>query len=129
LLIEVAAAVADEIGAGRTGIRPSPVSPASGIVPAADEQPQFNHVVEALDALGIAYIHVVEGATGGPRDATPFDYDVLRQRFRNAYIANPDLVERLKAGIPLAQMDMTTLYGGGARGYTDYPASTAFADA
>lgn len=158
LLLEVVAAVADEIGDGRTGVRLSPVSPASGIVPADDEQPQFNHVVEALNDLGIAYIHVVEGATGGPRDATPFDYDALRQRFGNTYIANngynlelaktrladgkadliafghdfianPDLVERLKTGTPLAQMDMTTIYGGGAQGYTDYPVSPASAGA
>ncbi|TCU53643.1 N-ethylmaleimide reductase [Novosphingobium sp. PhB57] len=158
LLLEVVAAVADEIGAGRTGVRLSPVSPASGIVPSGDEQPQFNHVVEALNGLGIAYIHVVEGATGGPRDAAPFDYDALRQRFGNTYIANngynlelansrlgdgkadliafghdfianPDLVERLKTGTPLAQMEMATIYGGGAQGYTDYPASIASMDA
>lgn len=158
LVIETTAAVASEIGAQRTGIRLSPVSPASGIVPSSDEQPQFNHVVEALDGLGIAYIHVVEGATGGPRDATPFDFDVLRQRFRNTYIANngydfelaksrlgdgkadlfafghhfianPDLVERLKSGVPLAQLNPATLYGGGAQGYTDYPAAIASADA
>ncbi|GGB11549.1 alkene reductase [Brucella endophytica] len=158
LLVEVTAAVANEIGAQSTGVRLSPVSPASGIVPASDEQPQFNHVVEALDGLGIAYIHVVEGATGGPRDARPFDFDALRQRFRNAYIANngydlelaksrlaedkadlfafghhfianPDLVERLKTGTPLAQMNPATIYGGGAEGYTDYPAAIVTAPA
>ena len=158
LLIDVTAAVASEIGARRTGVRLSPVSPASGIVPASDEQPQFDHVVDALDGLGIAYIHVVEGATGGPRDARPFDFDALRQRFRNTYIANngydlelaksrladgkadlfafghhfianPDLVERLKSGAPLAQMNPATIYGGGAEGYTDYPAAIAAADA
>lgn len=154
LLLAVTAAVADEIGADRTGVRLSPVSPASGIVPSADEQPQFNHVVENLDGLGIAYIHVVEGATGGPRDAAPFDFDELRQRFGRTYIANngydedlarsrladgkadliafghhfianPDLVERLKRGAPLAQLNPATLYGGGAEGYTDYPALSA----
>lgn len=158
LLIEVAAAVAKEIGAQRTGVRLSPVSPASGIVPASDEQPQFNHVVDALDALDIAYIHVVEGATGGPRDAAQFDFDTLRQRFHNSYIANngydldlaksrlaegkadliafghdyianPDLVERLKGSIPLAQLNPATLYGGGAEGYTDYPVAAAMTEA
>ena len=158
LLIEVTAAVASEIGAQRTGVRLSPVSPASGIVLSSDELPQFNHVVEALDGLGIAYIHVVEGATGGPRDATPFDFDALRQRFRNTYIANngydlelaksrlsqgkanlfafghhfianPDLVERFKSGVALAQMNPATIYGGGAEGYTDYPAAIVSADA
>ncbi|MBB6193741.1 N-ethylmaleimide reductase [Sphingobium wenxiniae] len=158
LLIEVTAAVADEIGAQRTGVRLSPVSPANGTVPSSDEQPQFNHVVEALDALGIAYIHVVEGATGGPRDVAPFDFDALRKAFRNTYIANngytlelaksrlgegkadliafghdfianPDLVERLRSGAPLAQMNPATIYGGGAQGYTDYPVAVITADA
>jgi len=158
LLIDVTAAVANEIGAKRTGVRLSPVSPAGGTVPSSDEQPQFNHVVESLDSLGIAYIHVVEGATAGPRDATTFDFDALRQRFRNTYIANngydldlaksrlgegkadlfafgrpfianPDLAERLKSGAPLAQLNPATLYGGGAEGYTDYPAAILTADA
>ena len=119
-----------------------------------DEQPLFNHVVEQLDALGIAYIHVVEGATGGPRDVAPFDYAALRQRFSRTFIANngfdlklaeselaagkadlfafgrlfianPDLVERLKSGAALNPLDPTTLYGGGVKGYTDYPALSA----
>lgn len=154
LLVEVTAAVANVIGAERTGVRLSPVSPANGIVPSSDEQPLFNYVVEKLDDLGIAYIHVIEGATGGPRDAAPFDFEQLRQRFKNVYIANngydeklaraqldadkadliafghhfvanPDLVDRLKLGAPLAQLNPATLYGGGAEGYTDYPALTA----
>lgn len=42
-----------------------------------------------------------------------------------AFISNPDLVERLKTGAPLAQPDFATLYGGGAAGYTDYPTIAA----
>ncbi|PWE52359.1 alkene reductase [Metarhizobium album] len=154
LLIEVTEAVAAEIGADRVGVRLSPVSPASGTVISDDEQPLFNHVVEQLDGLGIAYIHVVEGATGGPRDVAPFDYGALRQRFSRTlianngfdlalaegdlaagkadlfafgrlFIANPDLVERLKSGAALNPVDPTTLYGGGAKGYTDYPTLSA----
>jgi hypothetical protein len=45
--------------------------------------------------------------------------------FGRAFISNPDLVERLKTGAPLAQPDFATLYGGGAAGYTDYPPITA----
>ena len=149
LLLEVTAAVVDEIGAQRTGVRVSPISPANG-VSSSDPQSQFNYIVEQLDALGIVYIHVVEGATGGPRNIAPFDFDSLRRRFRNTYIANngydldlassrlaegeadlfafgrpfianPDLVERLKAGAPLAVFNPATLYGGGAEGYIDYP--------
>lgn len=153
LMLEVTAAVVDEIGAGRTGIRISPVSPANG-VSSSDPQAQFDYIVDQLDALGIAYIHVVEGATGGPRDVAPFDFGSLRRRFNNTYIANngydlelaasrlaegkadlfafgrpfianPDLVERLKTRAPLAEFNPATLYGGGSNGYTDYPAIAA----
>ncbi|HZX15826.1 MAG TPA: alkene reductase [Pseudomonas sp.] len=152
LLLEVTAAVVDEIGADRTGIRLSPVSPANG-VSSSDPQAQFDYIVDQLNALDIVYLHVVEGATGGPRDVAPFDFAAMRQRFKNTYIANngydldlatsqlaedkadliafgrpfignPDLVERLKAGAPLSAFNPATLYGGGAVGYTDYPTMT-----
>lgn len=150
LLLEVTAAVAQEIGADRTGVRISPVSSAGGIS-SSDPQPQYNYIAEQLQALGIVYVHVVEGATGGPRDAAPFDYAALRSRFTNTYLANngydlqlassqiatgqadlvafgrpfisnPDLVERLHSGAALAPLNPATLYGGGAEGYIDYPA-------
>lgn len=152
LLLEVTAAVKDEIGAERTGVRISPVSPANAIS-CSDPQPQYDYLVEQLDTLGIVYLHVVEGATGGPRDVLPFDYDSLRRRFKNIYIgnngydlalastqlaqgkadlfafgrpfiSNPDLVERLKTGASLTSLNPETLYGGGAQGYTDYPSLT-----
>jgi len=44
--------------------------------------------------------------------------------FGKAYIANPDLVARLHAGGPYNTPDKNTFYGGGAKGYTDYPALT-----
>jgi N-ethylmaleimide reductase len=42
--------------------------------------------------------------------------------FGKAFIANPDLPARLKVDAPLAQWDQRTFYGGGAKGYVDYPA-------
>jgi len=87
LLGEVMQAVTQEIGGGRTGIRISPVTPAND---ASDENPQplFEHVVQQLAPLGLAYVHVIEGSTGGPRDhqqgPTPFDYAALRQAYRAA---------------------------------------------
>jgi N-ethylmaleimide reductase len=45
--------------------------------------------------------------------------------FGKTYIANPDLVERLKQGGPFNEPDNKTFYGGGAKGYTDYPALAA----
>jgi N-ethylmaleimide reductase len=155
LLLEVVAAVTDAIGGGRTGIRLSPVTPANDIVD-ADPQPLFEHVARALGRHALAYVHVIEGATGGPRELPdrPFDYAAFRAAYRAAggqgawmvnngydlalaqqalaegadlvafgrpYIANPDLVARLRRGGPFNTPDRTTFYCGGEKGYTDYP--------
>lgn len=149
LMLEVSKAVVGEAGGDRTGIRISPVTPANDVSD-SNPQPLFDYIVDHLNALKLTYIHVIEGATGGPRDNAPFDYASLRKRFKQAYIANngydfalaekvleagaadliafgkpfisnPDLVERLKAGAPLNEWDKATFYGGGAKGYTDYP--------
>ena len=73
LMLEVAKAVAAEAGAERTGIRISPVTPSNDISD-SNPQPLFEHIVDGLSALKLVYLHVVEGATGGPRDIAPFDY-------------------------------------------------------
>lgn len=87
LLLEVVEAIVSEIGANRTGVRISPVSPANGIS-CSDPQPQYNYITEQLNQLGIVYLHVVEGATGGPRNIAPFDYSAIRNRFEQTYLAN-----------------------------------------
>ena len=156
LLLEVMRAVAGEVGGGKVGVRLSPVTPANGIVD-DDPQPLFEYVVRELAPLHLAYVHIIEGATGGPRELPdrPFDYEALRKAYRTAggkgawmvnngydkaraehalaqghadivafgqlYIANPDLVERFRAGAPLNTPDRKTFYGGGVAGYTDYP--------
>ena len=156
LLVEVLTAVADEIGAGRTGVRLSPVTPVNGADQDSNAQALFNRAVERLAPLKLAFLHVVEGQTGGARDVAPFDYEALRTRYKaghaagawmvnNGYnrqmamdvvacgaadlvafgrpfIGNPDLVRRLKEDKPLAPLNPDLLYGGGAEGYTDYPA-------
>ena len=150
LMLEISKVVAAEAGPERTGIRISPVTPANDISD-SDPQALFDYIVDQLNAMKLVYIHVIEGATGGARDIAPFDYRALRNRFKGAYIANngydfelatkvlaadeadliafgkpfisnPDLVERLKRGAPLNPPDKATFYGGGAKGYTDYPA-------
>jgi N-ethylmaleimide reductase len=45
--------------------------------------------------------------------------------FGRPFIANPDLVRRLREDAPLNAPQRETFYGGGAHGYTDYPAITA----
>ncbi|WP_342359419.1 alkene reductase [Terrarubrum flagellatum] len=133
----------------RVGIRISPVSSANDAND-SNPQKTFGYLVDQLSKRGLAYFHAVEGATGGPRDIAPFDFLALRKAFSGAYIANnsytrdlaldavesnaadliafgrpfianPDLVERLRVGAPLNELDKATLYGGGAKGYTDYP--------
>jgi len=150
LLLEVTETCARAIGADRLGVRISPVSTA-GDSHDSDPQPLFEHVVDRLSPLRLAYVHVVEGETGGARDSLLFDYDALRDRFEGTwmvnngydrrmavdaiasgradlvsfgrlFLANPDLVRRLQERATLnSLMEPATLYGGGAHGYTDYP--------
>jgi N-ethylmaleimide reductase len=159
LMLEVMRAVVGEVGGARTGLRISPVTPANDIDD-ANPQPLFEYLMKELAPLGLAYLHIIEGATGGPRDIPdrPFDYEAMREAYRAAggkgawmvnngydkalaqqaldngadlvafgklFIANPDLVHRLRSDAPLNPPDKTTFYGGGAHGYIDYPALQA----
>ncbi|MDB5770354.1 MAG: NADH-flavin oxidoreductase/NADH oxidase [Burkholderia sp.] len=148
--LEVVDAVIAEIGAGRVGIRLSPVTPANDL---SDTNPQavFGYLIEQLNLRGIAFIHFIEGATGGSRDVPGFDFEWARRTFRGVYIANngydrtmaleavesghadavafgrlyianPDLVQRLKRNTPLNVPNPQTFYTPGEVGYIDYPA-------
>ncbi|MEI2385018.1 alkene reductase [Breoghania sp. JC706] len=150
LVTEVTEAVVGVLGAGRVGIRLSPFANANGV---SDSNPQalFEHVIDRLNGFGLAYLHMVEGQTGGPRELPEgASIAALRKRFDGTYIANngytremaidavetgkadmiafgrpfianPDLVTRLEKNAPLNEPDKNTFYGGGAKGYTDYP--------
>ena len=78
LMLEISKVVAAVAGPERTGIRISPVTPANDVSD-SNPQPLFDYIVDHLNALKLTYIHVVEGATGGPRDIAPFDYGALAQ--------------------------------------------------
>ena len=156
LLLEVVRAVTGAIGGGRTGIRLSPVTTANDAHD-TDPQPLFEYVMRQLAPLNLAFVHIIEGATGGPRELSdrPFDDAALQRAYRIAggkgawmvnngydkalaekavingadlvafgrpFIANPDLVRRLREDAPLNTPDQATFYGGGVKGYTDYPA-------
>ena len=149
-LIEVMQAVTGAIGGGRTGLRLSPVTPANDAGIDSQAQKLFEYVAAQLAPLKLAFVHVVEGATGGPRDNAPFDYAALRQAFQTpwmvnngytrqmaldvvaeggadlvafgkAFISNPDLGRRLREDAPMNTLNTALFYGGGAAGYTDYP--------
>jgi len=148
-VIEVARAVADEIGADRTGIRISPAFPLGGLDEGDAEavRAQYRHLVSELAKLNLAYLHVhhlgddellrsfrdvwptavLVVRYGRDRDGIAADIDAgladVAPLGRFA-LANPDVVERLRQGEPLNEVDPATLYTGGANGYTDYPAFT-----
>jgi len=153
-LAEVVAAVVAVAGPERTGIRFSPLSPANDIAD-ADPEATFGHAVAIVERHKLVYVHCIEGATGGPREiAGGFDLQKLRHAFSGLYmanngydqalaeaavrhgrvdlvafgrpfIANPDLVARMRRGAPLAEGDQSTWYGGDEHGYTDYAAFEA----
>lgn len=151
LLFEVVEAIVGEIGAGRTGIRLSPLTTFTAPLD-SDPQALYGYVVDKLAGYGLAFLHVIEGETGGTRtpDGASFDYAAARRAFKGAwlvnngyskelaeqviadggadlvafgrgFIANPDLVRRLREGAPWNELRADKLYGGGAEGYTDYP--------
>jgi N-ethylmaleimide reductase len=152
-LEEVVEAVTSELSADRVGLRLSPFSPANGVVvDAADAQATWARAIDRIAPYGLAFLHMVEGATGGSRELPEgASIDALRVRFPGVYIANngfdrrlaieavasgradavafgklfianPDLPERLRLDAPLNPPVSATFYGGGAEGYTDYPA-------
>ena len=82
LLLEVMNAVVGEVGAGRTGLRLSPVTPSNDAGQDSQAQALFSYVVEQLAPMKLAFLHFVEGQTGGARDVAPFDYEALRQRYK-----------------------------------------------
>jgi len=153
-LFEIMAAVVQEIGGSRTGLRLSPVTPANDADQDTNAQALYEYALAQLAPLQLAFLDIVEGATGGARDFAPFDYASLRSKFNGAwmvnngytrdmaldavasgaadlvafgrlFISNPDLVRRLRDDAPLNALNAKTLYGGGADGYTDYPALDA----
>lgn len=142
--IAVLRALADAIGADRVGFRISPGNPYNGMDP-SDPAATFGPFVKAANALGLAFCHVVDMGLpdldtlallranfSGPiiannnlkADSARALLDAGQAEavsFGRAYIANPDLVERIAAGAPLAKPDFSLLYTGEERGYTDYP--------
>jgi len=149
--LEVARATAAAIGGGRVGIRLSPYGVFNSTGPFADLDAQYLALVTELSTLGLLYLHVLDhSAIGAPAvpaaikttlrrafngpfiAAGGFDAAAAEQllaagdadlvAFGRPFLANPDLVARMKAAAPMNDIDMATFYTPGAKGYTDYPA-------
>ncbi|KJC40778.1 1,2-oxophytodienoate reductase [Bradyrhizobium sp. LTSP885] len=146
--IEVATAIADEIGADRTAIRLSPGITMWGIDEGAEGPALYRYLVNELDKLGLAYVHVLHAGNeqlvsdirarwkqalivnrpGRPRDQIGADIAsglADLEAYGQMVLANPDFVARLKTGAPMNEADRAGFFGGDAPGYTDYPALEA----
>jgi N-ethylmaleimide reductase len=92
LVVEVMQAVTEEIGAGRVGIRLSPMTTFSDSPRDSDPQALYNRLAEQLAPMGLAYVHIIQGETGGeryPEDAVvPFDYGALKARCTGLWMVN-----------------------------------------
>ncbi|MFI5298113.1 MAG: alkene reductase [Polyangiales bacterium] len=148
--VEVSHRVANKIGGDRLGIRLSPYGAFNAMVSDAATEEVFEALAKALKPIGLAYVHVVDhSAMGAPAvppsvkqkiragfggtiilsggyDRTRAEHD-LREHlgelvaFGRPFLANPNLVTKLKSGAALNAPDFSTFYTPGEKGYTDYP--------
>lgn len=145
-VVDVARAVAEAIGAERTGIRLSPHSTFNDHAPYENVAEQYGWLARQIEALGLVYVHLVLGQEGLPEETrktiregysgtlivnTGFNRDRADNvidtggadlvSFGLPFIANPDLVERMHSGVALAAPDQNLFYAPGPEGYVDYP--------
>ncbi|MDQ2139911.1 alkene reductase [Alcaligenaceae bacterium B3P038] len=147
---EVVAAVTSEAGVERTGIRLAPFITQRNMN-CPEIIPTILHLAQKLDEIGLAYIHLAEADwDDAPQIPEAFRHDLRRVfqgrvivagkydldraehilnqgladlvAFGRPFVANPDLPARYAAKLPLDDFDSKTLFGGDARGYSDYPA-------
>lgn len=144
LMLAVTDAVISVWGAQRVGMHLAPRGDSHDMGD-ANALETFSYVASELGKRGIAFIctrehfkapaltPALKKAFGGPviineQMSKEMAADLINQGVGDAvafgrwYIANPDLVTRLATDAPLNELDMTTMYGAGPKGYTDYPA-------
>ncbi|ATM85768.1 alkene reductase [Yersinia massiliensis] len=150
LTLEVVDATVAEWGSEHIGIRISPLGPFNGLDNGEDQEEAALYLIDELNKRKIAYLHISEPDWAGGKPYSEAFRDAVRARFKGvivgagaytaekaedliekgfidavafgrSYISNPDLVARLQQHAPLNEPDGETFYGGGAKGYTDYP--------
>lgn len=147
--VEVAHAAAAAIGAERVGMRISPYGVFNGMAPDAETDALYLRLIEALNGIGLAYIHMVDHSSMGAPPVSEALKAKLRAAFKGRYIlsggydaaranadldagkgdlvafgrpfiANSDLVQKLKTGGALTPADPATFYTPDAKGYTEF---------
>ena len=111
----------------------------------------FGYLVDQLNSFGLAYLHIVDALEGDIRHgAKVVPLSILRETYKGIlitnggydknkgntviaekkadavsfgqlFLTNPDLPERFRSDSPLNEPDFSTFYGGGEKGYIDYP--------
>lgn len=151
-LDEVVAAMAAAIGADRVGVRLAPLTTLNGTVDAKPQQ-TYTAAAALLNKHNIAYLHIAEADWDDAPEMPEQFKQELRAAFSGVliyagkytaeraeaainagwadmigfgrpFVANPDLPYRLQNQLPLAAHDPETLFGGGAKGLTDYPTAS-----
>ncbi len=153
-VLELTEAVVNAVGAGRVGLRISPENPFNDMV---ENNALVTYQALLAELPPLAYLHIMEAnnrhttklmreawsgtlmlnphqrAEDGPVNAD-IAKPIIEEGFAEAvafgalFLSNPDLVARIKQGGPYNDLDDTTLYGGDAKGYTDYPTLEALAE-
>lgn len=152
-VLEVVKAVADAIGKDRVGIRLSPYGVFNDMPPYEATETEYTYLAKELSKLGILYVHLVDHSALGAPAVPPSIKDAFRREFKGAlilsggydaaraeadlaagkadliavgrpFLANPDLIERWKAGAAVNAPDPATFYTPGPKGYIDYPLLT-----
>jgi N-ethylmaleimide reductase len=148
-LREVTAAVIGVWGRDRVGVRLSPLTTLAGSID-DNPQATYLGAAKLLDTLGVLYVHIAEADWEDAPFMPPAFKEALRMiyggtliyagkytrgraeqalengwadliGFGRPFVANPDLPERLRRGLPLNPPQREHFFGGGAAGYTDYP--------
>jgi len=151
LLMEAFDAVATVFGPDRVGVRIAPYGRFGGMKTDPKVEETFLYLAQELTRRDAVYIHIVRGSQDDPEPVVPKTFlhefrkefgetiivtgglkkakaeELLQENvadlfgFGTLFISNPDLVERFRKNCPMALADQSTFYGGGAKGYTDYP--------
>lgn len=143
-VIETLEAMTGAVGADRVGFRICPGNPFNDL---HDDNPQetFTALLQAASPMNLAYLHAIrsplktldvfamarahfrgslivnDSFTAATGNAALADGTGDAVSFGRPFIANPDLVERFRRNLPLADFDLKSLYTPGPVGYTDYP--------
>lgn len=145
--LQIAEKTVAAVGGAKVGIRISPFSTIADMQPYNETEVSetYAYLTAELNKMGIAYLHL-----GANPNIPQHTFDAIRSAFKGtiilsngltpetaeaalhngfadlvafgrSFLANPDFVTRIEQGAPLNQVDFTTLYSPGAKGYIDYP--------